>query len=113
MRFFFGFLITAFLLSDISMAKERQTFTGSISLVGKSKSHYLELAKITLQEAVAIATKTTSGKVIEAALDKENSFLVYEIELVMPDHSRREVLIDAGNGQILLTKDVGNQQDLE
>ncbi len=86
-------------------AKDRNPIQGSIAVKGKSKSEYLPLAKLTVQDAIAIATKTTSGKVTEAALDKEDGFLVYEVEVLMPNQTRKELLIDAGDGKILLTKE--------
>lgn len=86
-------------------AKNKPAIQGSISLKGKSNPDYSELAKISLQDAIAAAIKSTPGKVTEAALDKEDGFLVYEIEMTMPDQNRKELLIDAGDGKILLVKE--------
>ncbi|MBL7715129.1 MAG: PepSY domain-containing protein [Bdellovibrionales bacterium] len=91
-------------------AKSRTTIEGSISVKGKSKSEYSSLAKISLQDAIAIATKSAPGKVIEAALDREDGFLVYEIEVIATP-GKKELLIDAGNGKILLTKEKGKSTD--
>lgn len=96
-----------------AFAKDKASFQGSISTKGKSKSEYSTLAKISLQDAIAVATKTTSGKVIEAGLDSESGFLVYEIEVSMPDRTRKELLIDAGDGRVLHTKDEKNNSEDE
>jgi uncharacterized membrane protein YkoI len=91
-------------LSGSAFAKSAK-FEGSIPLQGKSKSEYGGLAKVTLQEAIAIATKGNTGKILEAVLEKDSGFLVYEIEVQNPDRSKKEFLIDAGNGKILDVKE--------
>lgn len=98
---------------SVASAKDKAAIQGSIAIKGKSKSEYSSLAKISLQDAIAAAGKSTSGKVTEAALDKENGFLVYEIEVTMPDQSRKELLIDAGDGKILLTKEKNKKNSKE
>lgn len=103
-------LLTA-LAGTFSFAKDKTTIHGSISVKSKSKSEYSSLAKISLQDAIAAASKGTTGKVIEAALDREDGFLVYEIEVLMPNQVKKEVLVDAGNGQILLTKEKKAKSD--
>ncbi len=101
--------VCASLFAVPAMSKGKTPFTGSISVKGKSKSEYSTLAKISLQDATAAATKATSGKVLEAALDREDGFLVYEIEILMANGSKKELLIDAGDGKVLLTKDKGKK----
>lgn len=96
---------------SLSFAKSSTPIHGSISVKGKPRASYSSLAKITLQEAISLVGKETSGKVIEAALDAEDDVLVYEIEILMPDQNRREILIDAGNGKILLKKDKNGSGD--
>lgn len=90
---------------SFAKAKDKNPIQGSIAIKGKPKSEYLPLAKLTVQDAISIATKTTSGKITEAALEKEDGFLVYEVEVLMPDQTRKELLIDAGDGKILLAKE--------
>lgn len=103
----FTFLAFVLALGGASFAasKGNSAFQGSISVKGKSKSDYSGLAKISIQEAIASATSSSDGKVIEAALDNEDGFLVYEIELLLPNQHRQEILVDAGDGKILLTKE--------
>ena len=78
---------------------------GTIPTEGHSKSEYSSLAKISLEEATKIALKQASGKVVEAALEEEKGFLVYEVEVIGSNKARKEFLIDAGNGQILHVKE--------
>lgn len=100
-------------VSRDAFAKGRAAIQGSISVKDKAKSEYSALAKISIQDAVSAATKTTSGKVTEAALDREDGFLVYEVEVQMPDQTRKELLIDAGNGKVLFTKEKNAKKSKE
>ena len=108
-RHHFGILFSSFLVGvgvySVALGKAKPTFQGSVPVSGKKRGEYPAMAKLSLQDAVATAVKTTAGTVTEAALDKENGFLVYEIDVVMPDQSRKELLIDAGDGKVLLTKE--------
>lgn len=103
----------AILCTAAACAKDKPKIQGSISLQGKSKNDYSAMAKISLQDAIAIAAKEHPGKVIEVSLDKEDGFLVYEIEILTPSHTRKEILIDAGTGKTLLVKDETNEDDEE
>lgn len=98
-------LILGLASSSGALAKDKTKIHGSIAIQGKSKAEYSTLAKISIQDAIAIATKAAEGKVIEAALDREDGFLVYEIEVLMPHQIKKELLIDAGDGKVLLSKE--------
>lgn len=89
---------------SVSIASEDHQFTGSIPLEGISKVTYPHLAKISLQDAINIVSKKHQGKIIEVALEKEAGFLVYEVELISIDNIKKEIILDAGNGQILEVK---------
>jgi hypothetical protein len=78
---------------------------GTVPVAGKSKSDYPSLAKISLQDAIGIASKESSGKIVEAVLEKETGFLVYEVEVLAADRSKKEFVIDAGTGKILHVKE--------
>lgn len=88
----------------LSFSKDRAKIQGSVSVQGKSKKDYSALAKISLQEAITLASKAAPGKVIEISLDDEDGFLVYEAEIMGSDQVKKEVLLDAGNGKTLLVK---------
>lgn len=92
------------LLSGISFAKEHK-IQGSIQLKGKETHEYTTLAKISLQEAMVRASAVVPGKFVEIVLEEEDGFLIYEAEIVTPDNTRKEIVIDAGNGAVLLVKE--------
>jgi uncharacterized membrane protein YkoI len=78
--------------------------SGSIKVSKFSRTDHSELAKVTLQDAVAAATKKIPGKAIEAELESKNGYLVYEVKVVSADKNITEVFVDAGNYAILGTK---------
>jgi uncharacterized membrane protein YkoI len=60
------------------------------------------LAGITAQQAITAAvTSQNGGTVKQVALQNEDGFLVYDIELVSADQKVHDIKVDAGNGAIL------------
>jgi hypothetical protein len=81
---------------------EKPAPKGSIRPAGEVKSTDLPaLAKISFQQALAIALKTAPGGVLKAELEVEDGNLMYSFEIVGSDKAITEVEIDAGNGQVL------------
>lgn len=102
------YLIVLYILlvtANFASAKTPEMLAGSIPLNRHSKSEDARLSKISLQDAIVIANKEVPGKVVEAALEQEGGYLVFEVEIVTDAGTKREVLIDAGNGSILGLKE--------
>jgi uncharacterized membrane protein YkoI len=57
--------------------------------------------KITMLEALKIATELVPGRVLEAELEDEEDMVFYEIEIVSSDGIIIEVQVDAKTGQII------------
>lgn len=76
---------------------------GSIKVSKFKKTEYSDKAKISLQDAISAATKKVPGKAIEAELESEDGFLVYEVKVMSADKNITEVYVDAGNSAILGT----------
>ena len=70
---------------------------------GEQQAAYSTLAKITLQQAMTIASNAQSGNASKAELQNEDGFLVYNVVVVSPDKKIHEIKVDAGNGSILRT----------
>ena len=102
-RVLLGFVLSCLALPS-SVLYAMDIRNGSIKVREFHKNEDSNLAKVTLQDAVAAATKTVPGKAIEAELESEDGFLVYEVKIVSPDKKVTEVLVDAGNSAILGTK---------
>jgi len=63
------------------------------------------LAKITSQQAQQAAEQAGGGKASSVKLDNEDGNLVYAVVI-----GQQEVKVDAGNGKVLYTDKVGNEQ---
>jgi len=62
------------------------------------------LAKITPQQAQQAAQTSQGGKVRSVKLENEDGNLVYAVEI-----GKKEVKVDAGNGQVLYTDDANSE----
>ena len=60
-----------------------------------------ELTRIDQTAAEEAALGAVPGAVREVELENENGFVVYEVELAGQDGALNEVVVDAGNGEIL------------
>lgn len=67
------------------------------------------LATLTADDAKAIAESETGATATEVELDDENGSLVYSVTL----DDGQEVLVDAGNGSVLLTEAADSEADDE
>ncbi len=74
---------------------------GSITYRGKDGAAMTGLAKIDSAEASNIALMAFPGRIFKAELESEKGFLIWTIELITPASQVVELLIDAGNGNLL------------
>lgn len=102
---FIGLVLLTICHAAVAQAGDHK-IRGTIPLGGKSKSEYAALAKLSLQEAMAKISAVAPGKFVEIALEEVGGFLTYEAEVVATDKSRREIVIDAGTGEVLLVKEI-------
>ena len=92
---------------------QQPAFTGSIPLPQENQSEaaeaaaYPKMAKVTLDQAVTAAQSSlgNSTEPSSAQLDNENGFLVWEVVI-----GQQTVKIDAGDGKVLLTEQVGTEE---
>lgn len=78
---------------------------GSIKVGVGKEDDYPNLAKITLEDAVKAALTKVPGKAVEAELDKEDGYLVYEVKIVSADKKKHELKVDAGTKEILKSEE--------
>lgn len=69
-------------------------------------SQYQALATVTPEQAQQTAEAAQGGTATKVELDEEDGSLVYEVEF-----ANAEVLVDAGNGEILKTELEGQEED--
>lgn len=70
-----------------------------------------EQARVTINDAILIAKNNMAGKVIEAKLDDENNYLVWEITLHHNNGTDYQLKIDAGNADILALDTSENDEE--
>lgn len=68
-------------------------------------------AKITMEEARAIALKRVGGKIVEEDLEKEDGRLQYAFDIRTSDGKLFDVEIDAETGEILYADEDGKDPD--
>lgn len=86
---------------NFAQADNAQAIKGTIPVTSQSEAEFPAMAKISLKQAMDNASKASSGKVLKAELEDEGGFLVYSIEVVTPDQKMKEMILDAGSGQVL------------
>jgi uncharacterized membrane protein YkoI len=73
-----------------------------------------KLARMDRGAAEEAARGVVPGKVREVELESENGFVVYEVEIAGEDGRLHEVIVDAGNGEVLgqeIEQDEGSEDD--
>jgi len=98
-------IFALFLGLSTSYAEEKTRFVGTIAVSKKDKKKYPDLAKVSFQQVLDIVSKKSPGKIIEVALEEEDGYLVYEVELITPEHTKKEIYLDAGDGTVLHVKE--------
>jgi hypothetical protein len=83
-----------------------QNITGSIKLMPTMFNSLASQIKVNLTDAIASAQKQLGEKsrIVMAHLGMENGYLTYTICAIDPDMNTRMLIIDPGNGKILLTQ---------
>lgn len=91
--------ITASLIATQAIAGD---FKGSIKMgVFEAEGTAIEQVKISIVEAIEIAKKRLDGWVVEAKLEKEEGYLVWEIEILDKNKKEHEIIVDPVTGDVL------------
>jgi len=93
--------------STTTLEQEPQ-LNGSIQLVEDQSIEYQQLVKITEVDAIVVAEAKIGGIASDVELEVENGSLIYEVTI-----GKQEVMIDAGNGTILLVESENNRYEDE
>lgn len=105
--------VTALAQQTPPAQSQNATVTGTIAIPGGEAAElaqYQSLATVTFDEAIAAAQEATglTDAPTKVELGNENGFLVWEV--VIGD---QEVKIDAGNGEVLQTEQVGAEDEAD
>jgi len=84
---------------------EANPYNASLRIKNPPESALHNLAKVSMQDAIASAVEKVPGKVVKTELDNENGYLVYSVEVAVKNGDIKDVKIDAGNGKVLFVND--------
>jgi hypothetical protein len=88
-----------------------QNVTGSIKLMPKVLDAITSQIKVSINEAISSAEKKVgnNSRAVAGHLDVANGYLTYSIWIISPDSNIHKIVVDAGNGKILLSKTLSLQ----
>ena len=98
--------ITAFIAASlIASPAIAGDFKGSIEMgLFEDEDAVIDRVKISIVEAIEIAKKKIDGYVIEAELEKEDGYLVWEIEFLDKNKKKHKIHVDPVTGEVLSQK---------
>ncbi|MCX6843989.1 MAG: PepSY domain-containing protein [candidate division WOR-3 bacterium] len=102
--------LTALFCATALAEDKTPEFKGSIAVAPHAKQT-LDLARVTLMEAFAVTSTQQVGQAVEAELGVETGFLVYGFDFLAPSGAHTKVLVDAGDGKVLVTFKEENDTD--
>ena len=74
---------------------------GSIAVAKEADTKLVDMAKISLADAVAAALTKVPGKCWKAELEPEDGVLIFTIQVVTKEGAWKEIAVDAGNAAVL------------
>ncbi len=103
-------LITAVVFGAVIVASayaeddDHDVWAGTIQVTNQPETAFPGLAKVGPVQAGMNATGKVEGEILKVGLEEENSFLVYDVEVVTPEKTIMNVKVDAGSGEVLSVK---------
>lgn len=105
MKFFqftiFIVVILSLILTSYTLSSGKEDITGTIKINKNDIKKFPEKAGIDFNSAIDRALKEVPGKLLEIELKAEEGYLVYEVEIVTQEKKIKEIIVDAGNGEVL------------
>ncbi len=95
---------TAFATGTLQLPDEVKAASIKLPRGVKSQADLARHAKITQQQAEAAALAVLPGQVVKARLDREDGYLVWQID-VKHDRGTTEIAVDAGNAKVLAAEE--------
>lgn len=94
--------------TEMGMIKDYMKINGTINIMDTMFQAISSKVNITLTEAINTAEQAVGNNshAVYAKADEKNGFLVYSILLCSSDMKFYKVIVDPGNGQVLLTKEI-------
>jgi len=92
--------------SSTGYSDQLPPISGSVNVGDTIKNYINTSKKVSFIEAATTAQKqVTNGFIVDGSLDVEQGYLVYTFDVNTSNNVRHEIVIDAGNGQVLYKSD--------
>ena len=93
---------------DTSQMQEKVNFTGTIDVKSTIGEAFKSKVTVNIIDAINTAQSNvgTNSFVKEAELTPSHGFLVYKIKVVDENMKKYKVIVDPGNGQVLMKKEI-------
>jgi len=103
-----GMNSTATTTNDTSQMQEKVNFTGTIDIKSTIGEAFKSKVTVSIIDAINTAQSNVGANsfVKEAELTAAHGFLVYKIKVVDENMKKYKVIVDPGNGQVLMKKEI-------
>ena len=94
--------------NDTSQMQEKVNFTGTIDVKSTIGEAFKSKVTVSIIDAINTAQSNVGANsfVKEAELTAAHGFLVYKIKVVDENMKKYKVIVDPGNGQVLMKKEI-------
>jgi hypothetical protein len=96
------------------MMKPGQNITSSINLMNIIQQAIGSKVNVSLSDAATTAEGSigNNSHAVAAQLDQRNGYLVYNVMVIDPSMNFSKVIVDPGNGEVLLTEQISKKQQM-
>jgi uncharacterized membrane protein YkoI len=96
------------------MMKPGQNITSSINLMNIIHQAIGSKINVSLSDAATTAEASVGNgsHAVAAHIDEQNGYLVYNVMVIDPSMNFSKVIVDPGNGQVLLSKQISKEEHM-
>jgi uncharacterized membrane protein YkoI len=96
------------------MMKPGQNITSSINLMDIIHQAIGSKVNVSLSDAATTAEASVGNgsHAVSAHIDDKNGYLVYNVMVIDPSMNLSKVIVDPGNGEVLLTEQISKEQHM-
>ena len=97
-----------------TMMKPGQNITSSINLMNIIHQAIGSKINVSLSNAATTAEASVGNgsHAVAAHIDEQNGYLVYNVMVIDPSMNFSKVIVDPGNGQVLLSKQISKEEHM-
>ena len=96
------------------MMKPGQNITSSINLMNLIGQAIGSKVNVSLSDAATTAEASVGNNshAVAAHIDEQNGYLVYNVMVIDPSMNFSKVIVDPGNGEVLLTEQISKEEHM-